>query len=68
MRMRRLKKSAHRTHADHIWLYVQLGVLVLAVGLQVLADGDRLLDEVPEILRDLRGKTYVTEVRSHCGL
>lgn len=36
----------------------ELGVLVLAVGLQVLADGNRLLDEMPEILRDLRGKTY----------
>lgn len=36
----------------------ELGVLVLAVGLQVLADCNRLLDEMPEILRDLRGKTY----------
>ena len=35
----------------------ELGVLVLAVGLQVLADGDSLLHEVPEILGDLRGKT-----------
>lgn len=36
----------------------KLGVLVLAVGLQVLANGDGLLDEVPEVLRDLRGKTW----------
>lgn len=35
----------------------ELGVLVLAVDLQVLADGDRLLDQVPEVLRDLRRKT-----------
>ena len=35
----------------------ELGVLVLAVDLQVLADGDGLLDEVPQVLRDLRGKT-----------
>lgn len=31
----------------------ELGVLVLAVRLEVLAHGDRLFDEVPEILRDL---------------
>jgi hypothetical protein len=35
----------------------ELGILVLAVGLQVLADGDGLFDKVPEILRDLWGKT-----------
>ena len=33
----------------------ELGVLVLAVGLEVLADGDGLLDEVPEVLGD-RGR------------
>ena len=27
-------------------------VLVLAVGLEMLADGDRLFDEVPKVLRD----------------
>jgi hypothetical protein len=32
---------------------VQLGVLVLAVGRQVLADGDSLLDEHVEVLWDL---------------
>jgi hypothetical protein len=30
----------------------ELGVLVFPVGLQVLADGDRLFDEVPEVLWD----------------
>ena len=35
----------------------ELGVLVLAVGLKMLADSDSLLDKMPEILRDLRCKT-----------
>ena len=35
----------------------ELGVLVLAVDLKVLADGDRLFDKVPEILGDLGRKT-----------
>ena len=35
----------------------ELGVLVLAVGLEVLADGDSLFDEVPEVLWDLGSKT-----------
>ena len=35
----------------------ELGVLVLAVDFQVLTDGNSLLDEVPQILRDLWGKT-----------
>ena len=35
----------------------ELGVLVLAVGLEVLAHGDRLFDEVPEILGDLGRET-----------
>ena len=35
----------------------ELGVLVLAVGLEVLADGDSLFDEVPEVLGDLGSKT-----------
>ena len=30
----------------------ELAILVLAVALEVLADGDRLFDEVPEVLRD----------------
>ena len=35
-----------------------LGIEVLAVDLQVLTDGDGLLDQVEEILRDGGGKTY----------
>ena len=35
----------------------ELGVLVLAVDLEVLAHSDGLLHKVPEILRDLRSKT-----------
>ena len=37
----------------------ELGVLVLAVGLKVLADRDRLFDKVPEILGDLGRKTCI---------
>ena len=36
----------------------ELGVLVLAVGLEVLAHGDRLFDEVPEVLWDGRCQAY----------
>ncbi len=36
----------------------ELGVLVLAVGLQVFANGNRLFDEVPEVLRDGWAKSY----------
>ena len=36
----------------------ELGVAVLPVGLEVLADGDRLFDEVPEVLRDGWAKSY----------
>jgi len=39
----------------------ELGVLVLAVLLKVLADSDSLLDEVIEILRDAGCKTVETE-------
>lgn len=35
---------------------VQLGVLVLAVGGEVLADGNSLLDEHVEVLGDLGGE------------
>jgi len=35
----------------------ELGVLVLAELLQVLADGDGLLDQVVQVLRDGRGET-----------
>ena len=37
----------------------ELGVLVLAVALEVLADGDGLLDEVPEVLRDAGREAFV---------
>jgi hypothetical protein len=36
----------------------ELGVLILAVGLQVLANGNRLFDEVPKVLRDGWAKSY----------
>lgn len=36
----------------------ELGVLVLPVDLQVLADGDRLFDEVPKVLWDGRCQAY----------
>lgn len=38
-----------------------LGVLVLTVALQVLADSDGLLDQMVKILRDFRSKTYRNE-------
>jgi hypothetical protein len=51
MRMRRLLKLERVFRAE---LYnLQLGVLVLAVGLEVLAHGNSLLDEHVEILWDL---------------
>jgi hypothetical protein len=36
----------------------ELAILVLAVALKVLADGDSLLDEEVKVLRDLRGEAY----------
>ena len=36
----------------------ELGVADLPVGLEVLADGDRLFDAVPEVLRDGSAKSY----------
>lgn len=36
----------------------ELGVFVLSVRLQVLADGNRLFDEVPKVLRDGWAKSY----------
>lgn len=38
-----------------------LGVLVLAVALQMLADSDGLLDQVVQILGDFGSKTYKYE-------
>ena len=46
----------------------ELGVLVLAVDLKVLADGDRLFDKVPEILGDLGSKTCVAIDKSQLDL
>jgi len=40
----------------------ELGVLVLAVALKVLSDGDRLLDQHVEILRNFRSKACFKEV------
>lgn len=39
----------------------ELGILVLARALKVLADGHGLLDEVVQILRDLRSQTFPGE-------
>ena len=36
----------------------ELGIFVLSVSLQMLADGNSLLDKVVQILRNFRGKTY----------
>ena len=36
----------------------EFGVLVLAVGLQVFTNGNRLFDEVPKVLRDGWAKSY----------
>ena len=36
----------------------ELGVLVLAVRLEMLAHGNRLFDEVPKVLRDGWAKSY----------
>jgi hypothetical protein len=55
MRMRRLQKLAQRKRTNHD-LHIQLGVLVLAVGLEVLADGNSLLDEHVKVLGDLRSE------------
>ena len=37
---------------------MEFGVLVLPVHFEVLADGNRLFDEVPEVLRDGWAKLY----------
>jgi len=37
----------------------ELGVLVFPVGFEVLANSNSLLHEVPEVLRNARGKSYV---------
>lgn len=55
MRMRRLEELV-QVLGTKSGLYVQLGVLVLAVGLKVLADGNSLLDEHVEVFWDLRSE------------
>lgn len=42
----------------------EFAILVLAVALKVLADGDSLLDQKVQVLRDLRGEAY--KKRSLC--
>lgn len=36
----------------------ELGVLIFPVGLEMLANGNRLFDEVPKVLRDGWAKSY----------
>jgi hypothetical protein len=52
--MRRLARSAHAFGMN--FQYIQLAVLVLAVGAKVLADGNSLLDEHVEVFGDLRSE------------
>ena len=46
----------------------ELGVLVFPVGLEVLADGDRLFDEVPKVLWDGRCQAYPQTKGIKCKL
>ena len=43
----------------------ELGIAILAVALQVLADGNSLLDQEVQILRKLRGQTLLLENTQH---
>jgi hypothetical protein len=54
--MRRLRSVSPEPHPPKFYANVQLGVLVLAVGGKVLADGNSLLDEHVEVLGDLGGE------------
>jgi hypothetical protein len=56
MRMRRLSDVSLGPNACSGLVNVQLSVLVLAVGGQVLADGNGLLDEHVKVLGDLGGE------------
>lgn len=56
MRMRRLRNVSSRPFLPAKCANVQLSVTVLAVGGEVLADGDSLLDEHVEVLWDLGGE------------
>jgi hypothetical protein len=51
--MRRLKIVSSGSHASSAMCHVQLSVLVLAVGGEVLADSNSLLDEHVQVLGDL---------------
>lgn len=50
------KKVSYNCDCSIASLHVQLSVLVLAVGGEVLADGNSLLDEHVEVLWDLGGE------------
>jgi len=54
--MRRLRNVSQMSPSPRFRGNVQLGVLVLAVGGEVLADGNGLLDEHVEVLGDLGGE------------
>ena len=54
--MRRLRNVSQLSIPPGYRADVQLGVLVLAVGGKVLADGNSLLDEHVEVLGDLGGE------------
>jgi hypothetical protein len=58
MRMRRLHSVSRTPDPSKYCANIQLGVLVLAVGGKVLADGNGLLDEHVEVLGDLGGEAY----------
>ena len=55
--MRRLRSVSLLSSSSRHRANVQLGVLVLAVGGKVLADGNSLLNEHVEVLGDLGGET-----------
>jgi hypothetical protein len=57
MRMRRLEVVSLASPVG-LLVYLQLSVTVLAVGGEVLADGNSLLDEHVKVLWDLGGKAY----------
>lgn len=54
------KSAKSPNPANGICGNVQLGVLVLAVGAEVLAHGNSLLDQHVQVLGDLGGKSYGT--------
>lgn len=54
--MRRLRDVSPNPLPPKYRANIQLGVLVLAVGGEVLADGNSLLDKHVEVLGDLGGE------------